>query len=105
MTTDIVIVAAARTAVGKFGGSLAGAIDAPRFRYDKTWGAPATTLKLEARFDDAIVSKLKAVGHDVELSPLAYADSFGHCGGLLRHRDGRIEAAHDPRSDGGAEGI
>ena len=86
-------------------GDVAGAIDAPRFRFDKRWGAPRATLKLENRFDPSIVSRLDAVGHEIEESGEAYADQFGHAGMLVRHRDGRIEATHDPRGDGGAEGI
>ena len=36
----------------------------------------------------------------------AYIDSLGHAGMLVRNpRDGRIEATHDPRSDGGALGL
>ena len=86
-------------------GDVAGAIDAPRFRFDKRWGAPRATLKLEDRFDPSIVSRLESAGHEVELTGDSYGDQFGHAGMLVRHRDGRIEAAHDPRSDGGAEGI
>lgn len=86
-------------------GKLAGAIDAPRFRFDKRWGAPRATLKLENRFDPSLVSRLENVGHELEMTGESYGDQFGHAGMLVRHRDGRIEAAHDPRSDGGAEGI
>jgi len=86
-------------------GDVAGAIDAPRFRFDKRWGAPRATLKLENRFDPSIVSRLDAVGHEIEESGEAYADQFGHAGMLVRRKDGRVEAAHDPRGDGGAEGI
>jgi oxamate amidohydrolase len=87
------------------GETIADAIEAPRFRYDKTWGAPSTTLKLETRFDPSVVSALAKAGHEIEQTPHAYGDAFGHAGMLLRHPDGRIEAAHDPRSDGGAEGV
>ncbi|MDE2361933.1 MAG: gamma-glutamyltransferase [Hyphomicrobiales bacterium] len=88
-----------------FGAGLADAIDAPRFRYDKSWRAGRATLKLEDRFDPSIVSALEKAGHEIETHPGPYDDSFGHAGGLLRHPGGRIEAAHDPRADGGAEGI
>ena len=88
-----------------FGAGLADAIDAPRFRYDKTWRAKNASLKLENRFDPALVSKLENVGHEIEMNALGYDDSFGHAGALRRSRDGRIEAAHDPRSDGGAMGV
>ena len=88
-----------------FGVGVAGAIDAPRFRFDKRWGAPRATLKLEDRFDPSLVARLDQVGHEIEMIRDGFVDQFGHAGMLVRHRDGRIEAAHDSRSDGGAEGI
>ena len=86
-------------------GDVAGSIDAPRFRFDKRWGAPRATLKLEDRFDPSLVARLDQVGHEIEMIGDGFVDQFGHAGMLVRHRDGRIEATHDPRSDGGAEGI
>lgn len=86
-------------------GDVAGAIDAPRFRFDKRWGFSRATLKLEDRFDPSLVARLEHVGHELEMTGESYGDQFGHAGMLVRRRDGRIEAAHDPRSDGGAEGI
>jgi gamma-glutamyltranspeptidase/glutathione hydrolase len=88
-----------------FGASIAEAIDRPRFRYDKSWKAPRATLKMEARFDPSLVAQLERAGHEIETNALGYDDSFGHAGALMKYRDGRVEAAHDPRSDGGAEGI
>ncbi len=88
-----------------FGDGVATAIDRPRFLFGKTWGAANTALKLEARFDDGVVAALRRAGHEVELAGEPYADTFGHAGALVRRRDGRIEAGHDPRSDGGAAGI
>ncbi len=88
-----------------FGQGLANAIDAPRFLLGRTWGAASASLKLENRFDPALVRALEKAGHEVEVSPYAYADSFGHAGTLLRRPRGEIEAAHDPRSDGGAAGL
>ena len=35
----------------------------------------------------------------------AYSDLMGHAGALVRHPDGTLEGAHDPRADGGAAGI
>ncbi len=84
---------------------LAEAIDRPRFLYGKLWGADTPTLKLEPRFDDSLISRLKSAGHDIEMAAEPYVSRFGHAGGLIRHKDGRIEAAHDPRSDGGSAGI
>jgi oxamate amidohydrolase len=94
------------TRAARFGQGLASAIDAPRFLLGKTWGSTSTTLKLENRFDPSLLSALRKAGHEVEEIDLPYADSFGHAGMLIKHpRDGRVEASHDPRSDGSALGI
>ena len=87
------------------GTPLAAAIDAPRFLFGRLWAAPTETLKLEPRFEDSLVRKLQQIGHPIELGTAPYSSRFGHAGALVRHPDGRIEAAHDPRSDGGAAGI
>ena len=88
-----------------FGMGLAEALDAPRFRFGRTWGAAASGLAVEGRFDPSLVDALNRAGHAVTVSDLPYADAFGHAGALLRASRGRIEAAHDPRSDGGAAGL
>jgi gamma-glutamyltranspeptidase len=87
------------------GMGLAEAIDAPRFVYGRTWGAESGRLNMEDRFDPTLLRALETAGHELAIHPQPYADSFGHAGALVRHPNGRIEAAHDPRSDGGAEGI
>ena len=81
------------------------AVSAPRFLFGKTWGADSTSLKLEEGFDDALVSALRKAGNEIEMRPGARSQSFGHAGALMRRRDGSIAAAHDPRSDGSAEGF
>ena len=86
------------------GEGLADAIDAPRFLFGRTWASPSRALKIEDRFDPQIVERLRAVGHEVEMLG-AYDENLGHAGALVRYPDGHIEAAHDPRSDGGAAGI
>jgi gamma-glutamyltranspeptidase/glutathione hydrolase len=88
-----------------FGLSLAEATDRPRFLFGKLWGAETPTLKLEPRFDESLIRKLKSAGHEIEIYAEPYASRFGHAGALMRRPDGSIEAAHDPRSDGGAAGI
>ena len=87
------------------GMNVAAACDAPRFLYGRTWGSMSTSLKLENRFDASLVAKLRAAGHEVELSPHGWHEGFGHAGALLRHANGTIHGTHDPRSDGGAAGI
>ncbi|BBI60496.1 hypothetical protein HSBAA_18020 [Vreelandella sulfidaeris] len=68
-------------------------------------GETSTNLKLEARFDDALVTDLATAGHDVEVLPDAFSDTMGHAGGIVHHPDGLIESAHDPRSNGGAASV
>ena len=52
------------------------------------------------------LSRPRALGHEVEEGSEPYVDNFGHAGMLVKHpRNGRVEATHDPRSDGGALGL
>ena len=85
----------------QFGMDLQAAITAPRWLLGKTWGDSTTSLKLEDRFDPALVSALTAAGHEIEILS-AYSDLTGHAGALVRHADGLIETATDPRADGAA---
>ncbi len=72
---------------------------APRWLLGKTWGDGTVGLKLEDRFPTALVDALRGAGHDVEtLAP--FTSTMGHAGALVRHPDGRLEGATDPRSDG-----
>ena len=88
-----------------FGEGVASALDKPRFLFGAAWGAASADVKLEPRFDDDLVNALRRVGHNIVIAPDPYSDAFGHAGALVRRKDGRIEAGHDPRSDGGAAGI
>lgn len=83
-----------------FGAELQKAVTAPRWLLGKTWGDTSVTLKLEDRFDPALVAALRQAGHDVEILP-AFTSTMGHAGAIVRHADGRLEGATDPRSDGG----
>ena len=90
----------------RYGAGVADAVDAPRWLFGKTWGANSTSLKTENRFDHVLLARLVAAGHMVEEFSEPYADSFGHAGMLVKHADnGRVEATHDPRSDGSAAGL
>jgi oxamate amidohydrolase len=81
------------------------AIDAPRWLLGRTWGSTHTNLRMEARFDGALVDRLMSAGHDVEVLPEAYSDVMGHAGAVVLHPDGMLAGAHDPRADGGAAGV
>jgi gamma-glutamyltranspeptidase/glutathione hydrolase len=83
---------------------LARAIDAPRWLLGRTWGATHGNLRMEARFDGALVDRLLSAGHDVEMLAEAYSDVMGHAGAVVLHPDGTCEGGHDPRADGGAAG-
>ena len=81
------------------------ALDRPRWVLGRTWGAPKTALRMEARFDGNLIDRLLSAGHDVDVLPDDYSDVMGHAGAALLHKDGMCEAAHDPRADGGAAGV
>ena len=85
------------------GQGLQASITAPRWLLGKTWGQESVTLKLESRFDPALVAALRKAGHDVEMLP-DYTSTMGHAGAIVRHPDGVLEGATDPRSDGAAMG-
>lgn len=87
-----------------FGQGMQQAISAPRWLLGRTWGQASDTLKLESRFDPALIAELKHRGHDVEVLQ-AYDETMGHAGGIARHADGTLEAGFDPRSDGAAAGF
>jgi oxamate amidohydrolase len=87
----------ARYAWGAMG--LQQAVTAPRWLLGRTWGSQSTTLKLESRWDAGIVAALQRAGHETELVE-SYSDLMGHAGAVVRHADGLLEGAADPRSDG-----
>jgi len=91
------------TRYADYGQSLEQAVSAPRWLLGRTWGEHSDQLKLESRFDPALVDELRHRGHDLVLLK-EYDESMGHAGAIVRHPDGRIEGASDPRSDGAAIG-
>jgi gamma-glutamyltranspeptidase/glutathione hydrolase len=82
-----------------FGQELQQAVTAPRWLLGKTWGDESVTLKLENRFDPALVDALREAGHVVELLE-PFTSTMGHAGAIVRHASGVLEGATDPRSDG-----
>jgi len=96
--------AAVFTRCAVFGQGMQQAIAAPRWLLGRTWGQATDTLKLEARFDPALIEELERRGHDVEVIG-AWDEAAGHAGGIARHANGALEAGYDPRSDGAAAGF
>jgi gamma-glutamyltranspeptidase/glutathione hydrolase len=95
--------AAVFTRYAVFGQNMQQAISAPRWLLGRTWGQASETLKLETRFDAALVDELRRRGHDVEMLR-AFDETVGHAGGIALHANGVLEAGYDPRSDGAAAG-
>lgn len=89
--------------IAQFGMNPQAAIDAPRWLLGRTWGQDSDTLKLESRFPQATVDRLRALGHVVEVVQ-PYDEVMGHAGAIVHHPDGTYEGGTDPRSDGAAAG-
>ncbi len=79
-------------------------ITAPRWLLGRTWGDSSESLKLESRFSHDTVEALKKMGHDVELLS-DFSEATGHAGAIVRHVNGMLEGASDPRSNGSAAGF
>lgn len=86
------------------GQSLQRAVSAPRWLLGRTWGSEATNLRIESRFDEAVFDQLRKAGHDLEVIG-DFDEVMGHAGAIVRHKDGLLEGANDPRSDGQANGF
>jgi gamma-glutamyltranspeptidase/glutathione hydrolase len=90
------------TRVLDFGLELQAAIDAPRWLYGRTWGAPTRALTLEGRFAPGVAAELAERGHAVQVVE-AWSDTVGHAQAIWRDRDrGLLLGAGDPRADGPA---
>jgi gamma-glutamyltranspeptidase/glutathione hydrolase len=89
------------TRYADYGQPIGQAVAAPRWVLGRTWGDGSDNLKLESRFDREWIDALRQRGHDIAL--LAdYDETVGHAGAIVRHPDGRLRGASDPRSDGAA---
>lgn len=92
--------AAVATRIVDLGMHPAEAVAAPRWLYGRTWGGDSPGLKLERRFDPAVVRELEALGHACTLVE-AWSDLMGHAGAILVEGE-RLLGGADPRSDGAA---
>ncbi len=81
------------------GQSSQAASDAPRWQVGEDG-----SLQVEAAMDSAIVDGLKALGHQVVVTPGYANQAFGGAQ-LIRRRDGFYEAGSDHRKDGCAVGF
>jgi gamma-glutamyltranspeptidase len=81
------------------------ALDRPRWFVGRTWGSAHSSVVIEGRFDGNLIDRLMSAGHEVDVRPEPYAGTMGHAGAVVLHPNGTLEAAHDPRADGGAAGL
>ncbi|WMW65443.1 gamma-glutamyltransferase family protein [Nitratidesulfovibrio liaohensis] len=82
-----------------FGQPLQQAVSAPRWLLGRTWGDDAVHLRLEGRIAPDVADGLRAAGHPVRMVG-DYDPVMGHAGAIVRHPDGTLEGAVDPRGDG-----
>ncbi|WP_137167321.1 gamma-glutamyltransferase family protein [Salinimonas lutimaris] len=77
------------------------AIALGRWLLGRTWGDQSHNLKVERDLDDYVGDSLRQRGHDMVVVD-ACNELMGHAGAVVRHPQGQVEAATDPRSDGKA---
>lgn len=87
-----------------YGQELQQAVTAPRWLLGRTWGASATNLRIENRFDADVLAALKDAGHDVEVLS-DFDEVMGHAGAIVQYPDGLLEGAADPRGNGQPAGF
>jgi oxamate amidohydrolase len=81
------------------------ALDAPRWRYGKTWGDEIPGVAIEARAGEACIAGLRARGHNMIVMD-DWEESMGHAGAIRIDPDqGVLVGASDLRSDGAAFGL
>ncbi|KAG7308011.1 hypothetical protein JYU34_006650 [Plutella xylostella] len=79
-------------------------ISMPRWCFGRTLGDHTDQLRIEGRFSEETVAALRKWGHKVQVVE-EFSDIMGHAGALVRHADGILEGAFDPRSDGSVVGF
>jgi gamma-glutamyltranspeptidase/glutathione hydrolase len=98
--------AAVTTRVVDFGLDAQAAVEAPRWVYGRTWGAPTRALSLEARFDPRVVAELGRRGHDAVQVLEPWSDTVGHAQAIgWDGARGVWIGGGDPRADGPALGV
>ena len=75
------------------------AVTAPRWLLGRTWGEQSANLKIESRIAPHVADALRSAGHEVQITG-PFEEMMGHAGALVRHPNGTLEGAADPRGDG-----
>jgi oxamate amidohydrolase len=92
------------TRVVDLGLGVQAAVEAPRWLYGRTWGAPSRSLAIEARFEDGVAAALARRGHAVRLVE-PWSDTMGHAQAIRLDASGLLEGGGDPRAESPAVGI
>ncbi|MBO9196785.1 gamma-glutamyltransferase family protein [Rhizobium sp. 16-449-1b] len=80
------------------------ALSRPRFLLGRTFSDTRDNLKIEENIGADTLATLGSMGHEV--GTIARLSPLGGQAGIIRiNGDGQMQAAHDPRSDGGAIGL
>lgn len=79
------------------------AVEAPRWLYGRTWGAPSRALNLEGRYPPEMARALEQRGHEVRMAD-DWDDLFGHAHCIWIDAEAGLLGGSDPRADGGALG-
>lgn len=82
-----------------FGQNLQEAISGPRWLLSRFPDDAATYLRVEEDLGGDVIAALGEAGHNV-LSVPPKQSLMGHAGAIVRHPDGLLDGATDPRSDG-----
>ena len=94
---------AVTTRVVDLGLDVQSAVEAPRWVYGRTWGAPTRALSIEGRFGEAVAADLARRGHAVRMLD-SWSDTAGHAQALQLEPGGLLVGGGDPRADGPALG-
>ncbi|NKB22750.1 MAG: gamma-glutamyltransferase, partial [Alphaproteobacteria bacterium] len=62
------------------------AISAPRWLLGRTWGEETAKLRIENRFDSAVIDALRDAGHEIEIVG-DFDEMMGHAGAIVHHTD------------------
>ena len=85
-----------------FGRDLQDSVSAPRWLLNGSAGTPR--LYIEDRFAPELMRELERAGHELALVD-SYSDWMGHAGALVRHADGTLDGAADPRNESEVQGL
>jgi gamma-glutamyltranspeptidase len=81
-------------------------VEAPRWVYGRTWGAPTRALSVEGRFPTELARDLEARGHEEVRVAGEWDDLFGHAQCIwIAPEHGTFLGGSDPRADGAALGF